>query len=196
MTTARAICTRALKELMFTAEGETPSSEAITDALNALNAMAARWRTQSMVIPELLTFPTGVTWRGYWETNIVYSVNDAVLRSGSVYKCATAHTASLYDKPGVGPNTATYWTAYPLTPLALEDDWPLGLEFESGVISMLAVEIAPAFNLSPAPLTERRASAGLTALMAAYMPITNVRVDYGITRMPSQIWPYNIDQVS
>ena len=61
---------------------------------------------------------------------------------------------------------------------------------------MLAVEMAPGFSVPVSAQTEKKASAGLTALMAAYMPITNVRVDYGITRMPSQIWPYNIDQVS
>lgn len=195
MTTARDICTRALKELMFMAEGESPSSEAISDTLFALNGMLARFRTQGMVIPALLTFPTGVTWRGDWVTNTGYAVNDAVLRSGSVYKCATAHTSSEYDKPGVSPNGATYWTSYPLTDLQLEDTWSLGSEFNLGIVAMLAVEVAPAFSVQASTKTEQKASAGLTALMAAYLPIRPVGVDYGLTRMPSQIWPYQIDQI-
>lgn len=196
MTTVRDICIRGIKELMFTAEGETPSSEAISDALFALNVMAARWRTLGMVIPELAPFPTGKNWRGDWATNTVYSVNDAVIRSGSVYACSAAHTSSQYDKPGVSPNWASYWTAYPVTELKVTDTWPLGLEFTGGVVSMLAMDIAAQFNVEPGPLTARKASDGLTALLAAYMPIRPVQADNGLIRMPSQIWPYQIDQVS
>jgi len=196
MTTARDICTRALKELMFTAEGESPSSESMSDTLAALNGMLARWRTDGMVIPELATFPTGVTWRGDWTTNINYSVSDAVMRSGSVYKCSAAHTSSTYDKPGVSPNWATYWTAYPFTDLTLDQAWPMGSEFTSGIVSMLCVEMSPSFNIDPKPFTVGRANACMTALLAAYLPIKPVQVDNGLIRMPSQIWPYQIDQVS
>jgi hypothetical protein len=197
MSTARDICTRALKELMYTAEGETPSSEAISDTLAGLNEMAARWLTQGLFIPPLLgTLPTGINWRGDWQTRTQYAVNDGVLRSGSVYVCTTLHTSGEYDRPGTSPNWSAYWTAYPMIELELADTWPLGIEFNSGVISMLAVNMAASFNVDPGPLTAKRASDGMTALIAAYMPIRPVGVDSGLTRMPSQIWPYQIDQIS
>lgn len=195
MSTTRDVITRAFGELMFMAEGETPSAAAMSDALDALNDLLASWRTLGMVVVSVPGFPTG-NWRGDWQTNTSYAVSDAVMRSGSTYVCSTVHTSSLYDKPGVSPNWASYWTATAATTLALDDTFPVSAEFHRGIIAILAVEMAPKFNIDPKPLTMRKASEGLTALMAAFLPINPVRVDNGIIRMPSQIWPYNIDQVS
>ena len=181
---------------MFTAEGETPSAQAMSDGLTALNSMIASWRTQGMVVLSVPGFPAGKNWRGDWQSNTTYAVDDAVARSGNTYVCSAVHTSSLYDKPGVSPNWASYWTADAVTELALTDTFPVSAEFHRGIVSMLAVELGPQFNIDPKPLTLRKASDGHTALLAAFFPINPVRVDNGIIRMPSQIWPYNIDQVS
>lgn len=192
MTTVRSIATSALGELMLFDEGHTPSAGAMRDTIAALNALVSSWRTEGM----LIFFPSGTTWRGDWAERTVYAVNESVNRSGSIYTCSAAHTSSLSDKPGVSQNGATYWTQYEAATLAIDDTFPLGREFERGVISMLAVEIGPMFSIEPSAFTLRKASEGKTALLAAFMPINPVRVDNGLIRMPSQIWPYNIDQIT
>ena len=192
MTTARTIVTRALSELMYFAEGETPSAAAVADGLTALNSLMASWHTEGI----LWNFPPGTTWKKDWAVNITYSVNDSVARSGNTYTCTTAHLSSLNDKPGVSPDWADYWTLYAETPLTISSTFPLDAAYERGVVSMLAVELAPQFGKDPSPFTLRKASDGKTQIIAAFMPINPVSVDAGLTRMPSQIWPYNIDQIT
>lgn len=192
MTTARDIVTRALSELRVVAAGETPSADDLAAGLDALNAMIAAWRTESIYI----TFPASTNWRGEWDTRVVYAVDDAVSRNGTCCTCTVAHTSSYYDMPIGSPNWASYWSLSSFTELAAGDTFPIPAQFERGVTAMLAVEIAPQFGTEPSPLTMRRASEGKTALFAAYMQITPARVDNGLIRMPSQIWPYNIDQIT
>lgn len=196
MATTRDIVTRALGELMFMAEGESPSAQAMSDGLSALNGMIASWRTLGMVVVSTPGFPAGKNWRGDWNPTITYAVDDAVMRSGSTYVCSVAHVSSLYDKPGVSPNWASYWIADAATELEIDDTFPVSVEFHSGIFAMLAVDLGPQFNIDPKPLTLRKASDGHTALIAAFLPINPVRVDNGLIRMPSQIWPYNIDQIT
>lgn len=192
MTTARQLIVRALGELQYFPEGESPSAGAVSDGLDALNALIASWHTESIII----AYPPATNWRGEWAERTVYAVNDSVSRSGNTYTCSTAHTASITDKPGVSQNGDTYWTLYAETPLTLSSSLPFPAPFERGVTSMLAVELGPMFGVDPSPLTLKKASDGKTALIAAYMQIQPVRVDNGLIRMPSQIWPYNIDLIT
>ena len=197
MTTVRQIVTRAFGELMYLAEGETPSAQSMQDGVTAFNAMLANWRTMGMIIPDAPGFPASSNWRGDWASNTVYAVDDGVCRSGSTYKCKAVHTSSLYnDKPGVSPNWATYWDFVASLELTQDDTVPLDLMFHRGLVSLLAIELAPTFGVAPSKQTEKKASEGMTSLLAAFLPINPVRADNGIIRMPSQIWPYNIDQVS
>lgn len=189
MTTARTIVTRALGELMYLAENETPSAKMMADGVDALNGLIASWHNEGIIV----LYPPGTTWKGDWTNNTNYAVNESVARSGSTYTCSVAHTSSLYDKPGSSANWSSYWTLYAETPLTTDGTFPLGAEHERGVVALMALEIAPMFNKDVSPFTLQKASMGKTQLMAAYMPIVPVRVDAGLTRMPSQIWPYNID---
>jgi hypothetical protein len=191
MTTARDIVVRALGELNYFPEGEDPTAGSVRDGLIALNAMIASWQTESMQI----FFPSATTYKGDWAERIVYSVGDSVARTGTLYTCIVAHTSSVNDRPGVAINQATYWTAYVPTELELTTTFPFPAQFERGMTSMLAVEMSPMFGVEPSAFTEKRASEGKTALLAAYMPINPVRVDNGLIRMPSQIWPYNVDVI-
>lgn len=192
MTTCRDIVTNALRELRVIAAGESPSSDEASDVLAALNGMIAGWRAESIVI----AYPASVNWRGEWAVNTSYSVNDGVARNGIPVTCAVAHTSSYYDQPIGSPNWASYWTVSTLITYAIGDTFPLPGQFEDGVTAMLAVRIAPQFGKEPSAGTVLRARDGKTAIFAAYMPIRPVSVDAGLTRMPSQIWPYNIDQAS
>lgn len=192
MTTLRQICTRAFGELQYFPEGETPSAGAMADAVTALNSLVASWHTKGM----LFYWPTGKTWRKAWATNTQYAVDDLVNRSGSLYVCTTLHTSSVNDRPGVSAAWSSYWTVYEETDLGLDDTIIVPREFDRGLVAMLAVEVAPMMGVNPSPFTMRKASEGETALLAAYMQIEPVGVDSGIIRMPSQIWPYNIDQNS
>ena len=192
MTTLRQVCTRAFGELQYFPEGEGPSAGAMADAVAAFNSLVASWHTRAM----LFYWPSGKTWRKAWATNTGYAVNDLVSRSGSLYVCTTAHTSSVNDRPGVSAGWEAFWDVYREPALTLDDDIIFPPEFERGIIAMLAVEIAPMMGVNPSPFTMRKASEGETALLAAYMQIEPVAVDAGITRMPSQIWPYSIDQNS
>ena len=192
MTTCRDIVTRSLRELRAIAAGESPSADEASDALAAFNGMIAAWRTQSIVI----SYPAGLNWRGEWATNTTYAANDGVSYSGLVLTCSTGHTSSYSDTPMASPNWSTYWTIQPFTALALSDAFPLPAQFEEGVTAMLAVRIAPQYGTDPSQLTLRKASDGENALLAAYMTIRPASADNGIIRMPSQIWPYSVDQVN
>lgn len=192
MTKIREICTWAFGELQYFAEGETPSAGAMADAVRSLNRLVSSWHTMGM----LIFWPTGKNWRSTWAVNTTYAVDDAVSRSGSIYVCTAVHTSSLADKPGVSANWASYWSIYRETAVAIDDDFPLPPEFEMGVTAMLAVQLGKIMGVTPGDQTRIDARAGETALYAAYLPINPVTVDNGLIRMPSQIWPYNIDQVS
>ena len=192
MTTVRQIITRALGELLYLAEGETPTAGQASDSLDALNSLIASWRNEGMMI----AFPTGTNWRGEWDERLSYAVNDSVSRNGSLYVCSTAHESVQSNRPGVSINGGTYWTAFNDTLLTLDATFPLPAQFERGVVSLLAVELGPTFGKDPSPFTQRKASDGKTALLAAYMPIAPVGVDVGLTRLPSNVWPYNVGTVS
>ena len=167
MSTVRQIITRALGELLYLAEGESPTAGQASDSLDALNSLIASWRTEGMMI----AFPNTTNWRGEWVERTAYAANDSVSRNGSVYTCSTAHESSQSTKPGVSIYGADYWTAYSDTVLTLNSTFPLPAQFERGVISMLAVELGPMFGKEP------------------------VSADPGITRLPSNVWPYNVGDV-
>lgn len=192
MTTARQIIVRAIGELMYFPEGDEPSAGSVADGLTALNGLIASWQTEGIII----NYPTGTNWRGEWYERAVYAVNDSISIGGATYRCILVHTASNYDRPGASANWSTYWTYYAETALTLTSTFPLPTPFERGVVSLLAIELAPAFGVEPSKYTSKKASDGKTALLAAYMPLSPVRIDNGLIRMPSQIWPYNVDIVS
>ncbi len=192
MTTARQIVTRALKELVYFAEGESPSAEASADTLEALNAMLASWHNNGL----LVFYPPGRNWLGEWKTSYTYAVDDAVSRSGRTYYCSAAHTSSANDRPGESPHYENYWTLYAESPMTLASTFPLGAEHERGVVALLCLDIAPLFNKQPSPITVSKARDGMTAIYAQYYTVPNASVDAGITRMPSQIWPYSITPIT
>jgi hypothetical protein len=191
MTTARQIVTRALKELMYMQEGESPSAEAISDGLDALNGMLASWHNDGL----LIFYPPGKNWLGDWRANYVYAVDDAVAVGGGTYTCTVGHTSTANDLPGASPNYASYWTLYAETPMTLDSTFPLGAHHERGVIALLAIDIAPMFNVQPDPLTFLKSKDGMAGIYGQYFHVPNASVDAGITRMPSQIWPYSISPV-
>lgn len=192
MTTARQIIRRAVKELMYLAEGEDPSAETVSDGLDMLNGMIASWHHQGLMI----FYPPGKTWVGDWKNNTTYAVNDAVSRNGNTYYCTTAHVSSINDEPGPSANWGTYWTLYAETPMTLDSTLAFDASHERGIVALLAVEMSPSFNLTPSPLTMRKADEGMTALYGAFYRVPLAQIDPGITRMPSQIWPYQIPSVA
>lgn len=190
--TARTLITRSLSELMFFAEGDTPSAAAMADGLVGLNGLIASWHNEGM----LVMYPPSTLWRGQWTTSMIVAVNDSVARSGATYTCFKAHSSTLDDKPGASPNWATYWTLYAETPLTLDSNLPFGPEHERGIMALLALEISPYFNIDPTPSTQNKASMGKTALLAQFLPIQPVRPDTGLVRLPSSVWPVSVDMTS
>lgn len=53
-----------------------------------------------------------LAYNGAWLTDTPYTVDDLVTNNGSTYACILDHTSSASDEPGVGVNTATYWTVF------------------------------------------------------------------------------------
>jgi hypothetical protein len=53
-----------------------------------------------------------LVYEGTWATSTAYTVDDLVTNDGSTYACIADHTSSATDEPGVGVNTATYWTIF------------------------------------------------------------------------------------
>ena len=52
----------------------------------------------------------GVNWLGDWVVSTGYVANDAVLQTGTTYRCILAHTSDTpITKPGTGSAWATYW---------------------------------------------------------------------------------------
>lgn len=192
MTTARQIITRAFNEMMYYAEGEAPSAAAMADGLDLLNSMIASWHTVGMTI----YYPPGTVWKDTWRTEKTYAVNDAVTLSGNVYVCILAHTSTPDDQPYQSVNGPTYWTLYAETPMTLDSTFFFPAHHERGIIALLAIELCPAFNMQPSALTVRKAMAGEQALYGQYFIVPLASADPGITRMPSQIWPYTIPNVS
>lgn len=192
MTTARQIVTRALKLVSYYAENEEPSAASIADGLDALNAMLASWHNNGL----LIFYPPGKNWLGDWKKNYVYAVNDAVSRNGSTYVCAVAHTSTANDFPGSSANWGDYWTLYAETPMTLASTFPLEAHHERGVQALLAMDLAPMFNVEPSALVVRMANDGMNGIYGQYFRVPEASSDPGITRMPSQIWPYSIPSVS
>ena len=192
MTTARQIVTRALKLVMYTAEGETPSAESADDGLAALNSLMASWHNNGL----LVFYPPGSNWLGEWKNNYGYAVGDGVNRNGATYSCSVAHTSSENDMPGSSPNWGNYWTLYAETPMTLASTFPLDASHERGVQALLAVELAPMFAVQINPLVLRMAADGMNAIYGQFFKVPEAASDSGITRMTSQIWPYSISSVS
>lgn len=192
MTTARQIITRAFKELQYFPEGENPSAEAMADGLDQLNSLLASWHNSGL----LIFYPPGKRWVGDWKKNTSYAVDDAVNRNGNTYYCTAAVVSSINDEPGTSANWATYWTLYAETPMTLNSTFPLPTAHERGVVSLLAIEVAPLFNINPSAVTVMKAKDGMNAIYGQYFRVPEASVDPGITRMPSQIWPYQIPSVA
>lgn len=186
MTTARDICFSALEELMYYDPGHDPVAEDAATALRYLNRMMAGWALDGVMI----NFPTVTVWRGPWLITTNYAVGDGVNVGGREFVCILAHAATTDDEPGRSINTATYWTEYTFTDLTFTSTFPMGNAFLEGVISMLTVRIAPAFNMKPDPLTIQRATEGWGRISAQYMRTPAVTYDPALTRLPSRRWPY------
>lgn len=192
MTTARQICTRALNELVFFAEGESPSAGSIATALEQLNGLISSWHNQGL----LVYYPPATVWKGEWVAGRVFAANDSVFRNGNTYTCLVDHTSSDDDAPGQSPNTATYWTLYAETDMTLDSVLFFAKSHERGIIAMLAVEMAPSFAVQASTATMRKAADGWQSLCSQYFIVPLAASDPSITRMPSQIWPYTIPSVA
>jgi len=192
MTTARTIITRAMKEMAYFGEGESPSPEAINDGLDALNGLIASWHNTGL----LVYYPPGSNWRGEWVSGRLYAVGDGVSRNGCTYTCSTAHTSTDDDKPGQSANFGTYWTLYAETAMTLSSTLFFDASFERGIVAMLAMDLSALFNVDPSPMTVVKARDGLNAIYGRYFIVPLAASDPALTRMPSQIWPYTIPAVS
>ena len=192
MTTARQIVTRAFGELMFLDENETNTASQMADGLEALNSLIASWHTCGLSI----YYPPGVTWQGEWRSGKVYASGNGVSVEGNTYTCGLAHTSSDDDKPGMSINSGTYWTLYAETSMGFDSTLFFPKQFERGIVAMLAVEIAPMFNMQPNPYTVAKAKEGMQAIYGQYFNVPLASSDPALTRMPSQIWPYTIPAVS
>lgn len=53
-----------------------------------------------------------LAYQGNWVSGGSYTEDDLVTNGGSTYACIADHTAAASDEPGVGVNTATYWTLF------------------------------------------------------------------------------------
>jgi len=72
--------------------------------------------------------PQNTVWKGIWQEDIVYSVNDVVsadFLTSSHYVCLQNHTSSDSTKPGVGSNWTTYWQQLSYIDCSDEIDEPL-----------------------------------------------------------------------
>lgn len=178
--------TAALEELNYYAAGETPANEDVATALSYLNRMIAGWSASGVIIG----FPTVTEWLGAWVTGKAYVIGDGVNVSGRPYVCILGHSSTSNDEPGPSIDWATYWTEYAFTPLSLTSTFPLPYHHEEGVISMLAVRIAPTFNEKPDALTIDRANTGWIKISSEYMRTPAVIFDPALSRTPSRRWPY------
>jgi len=53
-----------------------------------------------------------LNFQGAWVEPRGYATDDLVSHNGSTYACILGHTSTTDDEPGVGVNTATYWTIF------------------------------------------------------------------------------------
>lgn len=192
MTTAREIITRAFSLLQYYGEGESPSAQAMADGLAALNSLVASWHNDGL----LVLYPPGKTWKGDWKKNVAFGVDDAVSVSGNTYYCIVAHASTATDEPGRSPNWASYWTLYAETPMTLASTFPLGAAHERGVQALLCMDLAPLFNVPVSARVAEIAREGMAGIYGQYFKVPEASSDPGITRMPSQIWPYSNASVS
>lgn len=192
MTTAREIITRAFSLLQYYGEGESPSAQAMADGLAALNSLVASWHNDGL----LVLYPPGKTWKGDWKKNYAYAVDDAVAVSGNTYYCTTAHSSTANDEPGRSPDYASYWTLYAESPMTLASTFPLGVAHDRGVQAILCMDLAPLFNVQVSQRVAEMAREGMAGIYGQYFKVPEASSDPGITRMPSQIWPYSNSSVS
>jgi hypothetical protein len=192
MTTAREIITRAFSLLQYYGEGESPSAQAMADGLAALNSLVASWHNDGL----LVLYPPGKTWKGDWKKNYSYAVDDAVAVSGNTYYCTAAHSSTALDEPGRSPNYSSYWTLYAETPMTLASTFPLGTAHERGVQALLCMDLAPLFNMPVSQRVAEIAREGMAGIYGQYFKVPEASSDPGLTRMPSQIWPYSNSSVS
>lgn len=62
---------------------------------------------------EFLITPVGTTWKGIWENDVYYAVNDVIASwDGVHYICIQAHTSFQQAKPDTGSDWTLYWQPY------------------------------------------------------------------------------------
>jgi hypothetical protein len=72
--------------------------------------------------------------------------------------------------------------------MALTDEFTIPAEHHKGLVALLAVEIAPMFQVAPSAVLVALAEGAKRALQAAYFQPTELKVDKGLQRMPSRFW--------
>jgi hypothetical protein len=186
MTTARQIVTRAFNELMFYAEGDTITDIAMRDGIDQLNGLISSFHTMGLTV----YYPPNSTWQGEWVSGRAYSVgNGVVVSGGNTYSCKVDHTGTGDDQPGKSINWGTYWTLYAETEMGPDSTFFFPAHHVRGIVAMLAVEMGPAFNVNPSPLTIMKAKQGEQALYGQYFNIPEAQFDRALSRMPSQVLP-------
>jgi len=57
--------------------------------------------------------PANLAWKGYWQVNRVYAVNDGVsIANGKHYYCTTSNLSLAESRPDTGFSWASYWAEY------------------------------------------------------------------------------------
>lgn len=188
MTKVRDIVTEALRELRIVGAASDPAPEDAVLTLNAYNRMVASWAQNGVIIG----YPVVTQWRREWESLKGYAVGDGVNDGGKSFVCKLDHTSSVDDEPGRSINSDTYWTPYAYVTLALGDTFPLIVDFEEGVIAMLARTIAGRFGKEVSPDLAKRARAGWLNITSNFLRTPDAQFDPALVRLPSRRWPYSV----
>lgn len=193
MTTARTICTRALRRLGAIDVLATPAAEDMASANDALGEMLSLWRTHgvdvlvySFALDDQLAFfvpPSGMAasvidiaeLAGSWNA----STNSPALVSstgttGQVYRVTTAGSTVLDD---VATWAVGEFAVYDGT------EWLKGKSadrHDAAVIALLAVRIASEFGIEPPEQVQRDAMHGWSSIQADYVKPALAGFDSGL----------------
>lgn len=210
MATVRDIITRAYKRLRVVGEGETPSSEAMSDGLDALNDMIYHWSAngvdvlhQGFALNDTVVFwvpPTVIdeaqatttvadscVYAGTWDA----SANSPTLASGS------GTSGNVYRVTTAGSTTLDALTSYSVDDFIVFNGtrWLKGKNSNrhiQTVVALLAVRMARDFGMDVPDTVAIEANEGWDTLQADYVKAPEASFDKALTRLPSRRWPYSI----
>jgi len=82
------------------------------DATSSLTICAENGVTLPLCEKKFYDSKTGVTWKGLWQTETAYSVDDVITGASADYICILNHTSSTTTKPTTGAGWSTYWKKF------------------------------------------------------------------------------------